>query len=61
MEEEILSYLTTVIFRGTPCTEAYSGGGAIGAKPPPGPVKFIDFNGFSGPNSMLSPLWKKKI
>ena len=28
-------------------SEAYSGG-AIGAKPPPGPVKSIDFRGFSG-------------
>ena len=25
-------------------------GGAMGAKPPPGPVKSIDFRGFSGPN-----------
>ena len=29
--------------------EAYSGWGAMGAKPPPGPVKSIDFRGFSGP------------
>ena len=26
------------------------GGGAIGAKPPPGPVKSIDFRGVSCPN-----------
>jgi len=32
------------------CLEAYLGwGGAMGAKPPLGPVKSIDFRGFSAP------------
>ena len=31
---------------------------AIGAKPPPGPVKSIDFRGFSGAEPF--PPWKEK-
>ena len=36
-------------------------GGAMGAKPPPGQVKSIDFRGFSGPNGCYkAPLEREK-
>ena len=38
--------------------EAYSGGGV---SPPPGPVKSIDFRGFSVPNGCQAPGKKKKF
>ena len=39
--------------------EAYSGGGVMGAQPP-GPVKSMNFRGFSGPNLCWASPWKEK-
>ena len=41
-------------------TEAYSGG-AIWAKPPPEPVKSIDFRGFHALTDAEPPLGRKKF
>ena len=32
----------------------------MGAKPPPGQVKYIDFRGFSGPRGCRAPPGKRK-
>ena len=61
MEEDILSYLPTVIFRGTPCTEAYSGGGYLGRNPLPlDQLNLLISVGFQAPTGAKPPL-KEKI
>ena len=50
--------LLTVMFCVTTCTHRRIQGGLLGLSPPPGPVKSIDFRGFSCPNGCWAPLEK---
>ena len=51
-EKSVKSELKTIVNR---YPKGVFRGGAMGAKPPPGPVKSINFRWFSGPKWLLSP------
>ena len=61
MEEDILSYLPTVIFRGTPCTEAYSRGAIWGVTPPLDQLNLLISVGFQAPTGAKPPLKEKNL
>ena len=56
-EKSVKSELKTIVNR---YPKGVFRGGAMGAKPPPGTVKSINFRWFSGPNGCWAPPWKVK-